>query len=149
MNFLIDTNVLVRIQDVADTRHKEAIAAIELLKKDGHDCYIVPQILYEFWVVATRPLENNGLGMDSLRAQQAVNEWMSLFRLKLDERGLFAKWMNLVSAHHVRGKVSHDARLVAAMEKHSIVALLTFNVGDFSRFANIKVFSPPDVLKGF
>jgi hypothetical protein len=28
----------------------------------GGECFLTPQVLIEFWVVATRPLEVNGLG---------------------------------------------------------------------------------------
>ena len=148
MTFLVDTNVLVRLEDSLSPQHAESLGAIEILKREGYDCQIVPQVLYEFWVVATRPVENNGLGLDVQKAEDAIREWISLFRLRLDERGVFRKWMSLVSGYQVRGKISHDARLVAAMEKHGIVNLLTFNGADFVRFSNIKIFSPADVVAG-
>ncbi len=44
MIFLIDTNVLVRVEDSLDPRHQEALGAIELLKRGGHECQIVPQV---------------------------------------------------------------------------------------------------------
>ena len=102
MILLIDTNVLVRLEDSLAPQHPAAIGAIERLKRDGHDCHIVPQVLYEFWVVATRPVEGNGLGLDAVQAERAVREWMSFFRLRLDERGIFRHWANLVSANRVR-----------------------------------------------
>ena len=34
-----------------------------LLRAHGDTLFLVPQNLYEFWVVATRPLGENGLGM--------------------------------------------------------------------------------------
>ena len=148
MIFLVDTNVLVRLEDSLDPRHAEAMAAIELLKSGGHECHIVPQILYEFWVVATRPVEVNGLGLDPVKCEDAIREWMTFFRLRLDERGVFRKWANLVSVNQVRGKVAHDARLVAAMQRHGLTMLLTFNVGDFARFSSINVFAPADIIAG-
>jgi predicted nucleic acid-binding protein len=148
MNFLIDTNVLIRLEDSLDPSHVEAMAAVERLKRDGHDCQIVPQNLYEFWVVATRPLENNGLGLDAAKAEDAIREWMSFFRLRLDERGIFRNWFQLVAAYQVRGKTGHDARLVAAMQRHGLTNLLTFNGPDFVRFSSIRVYTPTDVLAG-
>ncbi len=148
MIFLIDTNVLVRLEDSLDPRHVEALGAIEWLKRNGHDCQIVPQVLYEFWVVATRPLEGNGLGLDPGKAEDAIQEWMSFFRLRLDERGVFRRWIDLVSMNQVRGKTAHDARLVAAMERHGLTNLLTFNPADFARFSLIHVYTPSDILAG-
>ena len=148
MSFLIDTNVLVRLEDTLDSRHFEAMAAIERLKTGGHDCQIVPQVLYEFWVVATRPVEVNGLGLDPTTCEKTIREWMTFFRLRLDERGVFGEWAILVSVNQVRGKVAHDARLVAAMQRHGLTNLLTFNAGDFSRFTSIRVFTPADIVTG-
>lgn len=63
MRILVDTNVVVRLGDKGHAMHGEALAAIDWLDANGHECVIVPQVLYEYWVVATRPAENNGLGM--------------------------------------------------------------------------------------
>lgn len=148
MIFLIDTNVLVRLEDSLDPHHSDAMLAIEWLKRNGHECQIVPQVLYEFWAVGTRPVEQNGLGLDATKIEDAVREWMSLFRLRSDERGVFQRWMNLVIENQVRGKLVHDARLVAAMEHHGLSHLLTFDAGDFYRFKSIRVHHPAEILKG-
>jgi predicted nucleic acid-binding protein len=108
-------------------------------------CAIVPQVVYEFWVVATRPREQNGLGLSIADADAAVEERTGVFRLLLDERGVFIRWKELVRRHEVRGKLAHDARLVAAMQRHGIESILTFNAADFQRFTSIKVITPTDV----
>ena len=90
MRFLIDTNVVLRLSDRSHGMHGEARAATAWLDTNGHDCVIVPQVLYEYWVVATRPLANNGLGMTVADADAAISRWMVVFRLLLDERGIFA-----------------------------------------------------------
>ncbi len=55
MKVLIDTNLLVRLDDQAHATHAEAVAAIGVLKANGHECVLVPQVLYEYWVVAGWP----------------------------------------------------------------------------------------------
>jgi len=45
----------------------------------------------------------------------------------------------------VIGKPSHDARLVAAMQAHSLTAILTFDKTGFSRYPGIEVVHPADV----
>lgn len=68
--------------------------------------------------------------------------------LLLDERGIFARWRDLVTTHAVLGKRAHDTRLVAAMQRHGLTDLLTFNTDDFQRFPGLRVFSPADILAG-
>ena len=124
------------------------MAALDWLAAHDHEAVIVPQVLYEYWVVATRLQEVNGLGLDVASAERAVAEWMTVFKPLLDERGVFGHWRNLVSAHEVKGKNAHDARLVAAMQRHRVTTQVTFNTPDFARFTGINVFSPADVLNG-
>jgi predicted nucleic acid-binding protein len=128
--------------------HDEALAAVDWLHANGHECVIVPQVLYEYWVVATRPSENNGLGMPVANVDAAISRWISVFRLLLDERGVFAVWRELVATNDVKGRNAHDARLVAAMQRHGLTMLLSFNKPDFSRFAAIRAFTPAEVLGG-
>jgi len=59
-----------------------------------------------------------------------------------DERAIFEQWQTLLSENEIRGKRAHDARLVAAMKRHSIEHILTFNEGDFQRFSEITVHVP-------
>jgi ssRNA-specific RNase YbeY (16S rRNA maturation enzyme) len=44
--------------------------------------------------------------------------------------------------HDVKGKNAHDARLFAYMLIHGVTHLLTFNLSDFTRFAEIQVIDP-------
>jgi predicted nucleic acid-binding protein len=148
MRLLVDTNVVLRMADQGQAMHGDALEAIGWLDANGHECVIVPQVLYEYWVVATRPRENNGLGMTTANVDLAISQWITVFRLLLDERGVFTHWRELVAANEVKGKVAHDARLVAAMQRHSVTGLLTFNKTDFVRFSGIQVFTPADVLAG-
>jgi len=148
MRILLDTNVLLRIADKSHAMHREALEAVDWLDLHGHECVIVPQVIYEYWVVATRPLVNNGLGMAVDIADQAIASWATVFRLLLDERGVFQLWRGLVTGNDVKGKTAHDARLVAAKQRHGVSNLLTFNAGDFVRFGAIQVLTPADILAG-
>lgn len=122
--------------------HSDAVAAVERLRAAGDQPVIVPQVLYEYWVVATRPANLNGLGLSPEAARRAVDEFMLTLLLLRDERGIFDHWISLVTDSSVAGKVAHDARLVAAMLRHGITHLLTFNAVDFSRFHGIAVLQP-------
>lgn len=148
MRILLDTNVILRLADKGHRMHGAALAAIDRLDASGHECVILPQVLYEYWVVATRPAENNGLGLPVVNADAAISEWIALFRLLLDERGIFAYWRDLVATNDVKGKNAHDARLVAAMQRHGLTDLLSFNKPDFARYTSINTFTPAEVLDG-
>ena len=73
MRILLDTNVILRLSDSGHTMHRDTLAAIDWLDANGHECVIVPQVLYEYWVVATRHAENNGLGMAVVNADAAIS----------------------------------------------------------------------------
>jgi predicted nucleic acid-binding protein len=60
--YLLDTNILLRASDKTSSSYHLAVNAVARLISVGHECVITPQVLIEFWVVATRPLEVNGLG---------------------------------------------------------------------------------------
>jgi predicted nucleic acid-binding protein len=60
---LIDTNILVRLVRPQDPLNPAAARAVDVLKRRGEKTSVAPQNLIEFWSVATRPVEVNGLGM--------------------------------------------------------------------------------------
>lgn len=62
MKILADANLLLRSAQPEHPQHEVARNALSQLHSHGHELVIVPQVIYEFWVVATRPVEVNGLG---------------------------------------------------------------------------------------
>jgi predicted nucleic acid-binding protein len=144
MYVLCDANLLLRAVQATHAQYAEATQALASLRSNGHEPVIVPQVVYEFWVVATRPTSQNGLGFSAARAASEVDAIQALYPIFEDETGLIGIWRMLVSQHAVVGKRAHDARLVAAMIRHGLSHLLTFNVRDFSRFAEIKTVRPTD-----
>ncbi len=141
----VDTNVLIRFSKQADPCHGIALAAIQKLQADREMLVIFPQTLYEFWAVATRPLNVNGLGWTTPMCETRIAELKPLFRFLPDPPGLYDTWQRLVVAHDCKGKVAHDTRLVAAMQLHGIDRILTFNVADFAGFSAITVVEPASV----
>lgn len=147
MNVLIDTNLLIYLVEGSTHQlYAKSKAAISSLRR--LHCYptLVPQNIYEFWVVATRPIANNGLGMTPDETSEELSKLAPLFTLLLDERGIYPRWRSLVVTHAVKGKQAHDARLVAAMLRHGIKRILTFNDADFQRFEEIEALTPASVL---
>jgi predicted nucleic acid-binding protein len=54
---LLDTNILLRLAVVSHPTHSDAVSAVHKIRHRGDDPVIVPQVLYEYWVVAM--FENN------------------------------------------------------------------------------------------
>lgn len=96
--------------------------------------------------VATRPVENNGLGMPPTYTEKEIASIQRLLRLCPDEPAMFSIWKGLVSSLQVRGKQAHDARLAAAMEQHALTHLHTLNTADFSRYEFMTAISPIAVM---
>jgi predicted nucleic acid-binding protein len=145
MSILIDTNVLLRRAQPASPQHQLAIDALQALVVADVEMCLLPQVIYEYWVAATRPLAANGLEMAIPIVEQAVDELLQDFTLLKDERGIFGRWRSLVVAHRILGKNAHDARLVAAMQRHGLTNLMTFNKQDFT---GIQVYTPDEILGG-
>jgi predicted nucleic acid-binding protein len=142
VSYLVDTNVLLRLFQPTHSMHDDALKAVVSLRRNGEELCVVPQNLIEFWAVATRPLDANGLGLTVDEASAELRRIKALFRLYLDLPGILSEWEALVTQYRVIGRPTHDARLVAAMKVHNLVGLLTFNVGDFKRYPGITVTDP-------
>ena len=145
MSYLVDTNVLLRSIQETHPMHKAAVSAVELLLEQGEELCVVPQNLIEFWVVATRPIDVNGLGLSISGATQELAQLKSFFVFKPDTSAIFPAWESLVVNRQVVGKQAHDTRLVAAMIAHKLTHLLTFNADDFKRFSEITVVDPQSI----
>lgn len=51
-----------------------------------------------------------------------------------------------MTEHEVLGRKAHDTRLVAFMQAHHLLSIVTFNVADFARYSDISVRTPQQVL---
>src|ERR1051325_6991603 len=60
--YLADTNLLLRLADTPSPHNVIAAEALARLFREGHQVFITGQNIIEFWAVATRPRESNGLG---------------------------------------------------------------------------------------
>jgi predicted nucleic acid-binding protein len=146
MNVQLDTNILTLIAQPSHPRHDTAVAAVRQLESSAQTLRIVPQNLFEFWAVATRPVVSMGLGLTVAEAKAELDKIKKAFLLNLDPPSLLDEWERLFIAHECKGKVAHDTRIVAAMNLHGATALLTFNGADFARYPHIGVLDPEAVV---
>lgn len=146
MRLLVDTNVVLRWMETDDPEHELCVRAVDALLSEKVDVCICAQILIEFWVVATRPVAVNGLGLTASEARSRLSETEETFSLLPEPADIARRWFDLVTAHSVLGKQAHDSRLVALMGAHCITQLLTFNPSDFARYPEIAAVTPAEVL---
>jgi hypothetical protein len=66
------------------------------------------------------------------------------FEFLPDSREVHERWRSLLVAHNVQGVQVHDTRLAASMYVHGVGQLLTINVRDFRRFADLRVVHPAE-----
>jgi predicted nucleic acid-binding protein len=66
---LLDTNILLYLANSAATEHAGAKGAVTRMLAAGDRLVIAPQVLFEFWSVATRPAAANGLGWTALQTR--------------------------------------------------------------------------------
>jgi len=132
--YLLDTNLLLRWANLLDPARPLALAALQKLRQQGVVLHTTPQNYIEFWSNATRPVTANGLGLSPPQASRLVQRLRPLFPLLADTGLIFDEWLRVVNAAGVSGRQVHDARLVAVMLAHGVTHLLTFNVGDFTRY---------------
>lgn len=142
MKYLLDTNILLRLRQPHHEHYQACFKAVSTLKTRNHELCIIPQNLYEYWVVATRPLENNGLGFTVSQAQKDLSQLKNLYSLYPDHPDTFEKWENLINNYQIKGKRAHDVRIIAAMLAHKISIILTLNIQDFEKFTEIETISP-------
>ncbi len=148
MNVLLDSNILLRIAEPKHPMRAKALRAAAAVLGRGDDLCLVSQNLYEFWVVCTRPVKQNGLGLSTPQAEAELAKLKAQFPIHDDTPAIRLAWEQLVLKYQVVGKNAHDARLVAAMITHSIKQILTFNTADFQRYSEIEAIAPDQVIAG-
>lgn len=143
--YLVDTNVLLRLTAAVSSQHGSAAHAVKTLLAGGHELLLCPQVVIEFWAVATRPANVNGFGWNSTDVEVEIGRLLAQFVLLFENPSVFAEWLRLVGLHGVSGKQVHDAHLATLMNVHVVADLLTFNVNDFGRYS-IRSLSPDAML---
>jgi len=145
MAVLIDGNVLLRSLHPGHPHYAAAGNSVATLRFRNETLCIAPQVLIEFWAVATRPRDDNGLGLPPARVAAELMSLKRLFRLLPSTPDVLEAWQRIVIAHGALGKQTHDAHLVAIMEVYSVAGILTFNASHFERFPGITVLNPARV----
>ena len=131
----LDTNIWLAATDEGRPDHARALAVFNAWPAMGTTLYTSGQVVREYVCVATRPVQQNGLGL--ARADALTNARALYGRLQaLDEgRKVTERLLALLDDVDCTGKQVHDANIVSTMLAYGIDTLVTLNVSDFARFA--------------
>ena len=146
MRVLLDTNILLRSAQPSHPLCPQATRAVSNLLRKKDAVFFCSQNISEFWNVATRPAEMNGLGFSHEEALQELDSIENLLTLRPDIPAIYPAWKRIVQEHRVQGVKVYDARLVAIMGVYATDSLLTFNFADFKRYSSINALQPAAVL---
>ena len=142
MRVLVDTNVLLRSAQPNHPLCSQATHAVAKLMRDRHAVFVCAQNIAEFWNVATRSVELNGLGLSHEEVLREISGIECFFTLLPDVPAIYAAWKEIVQNHRVQGVKVYDARLVAVMTVYKVEHVLTFNAADFKRYTSITALHP-------
>jgi len=136
VNYLVDTNILLRLAQREHPHHRAARVAVLGLREQENVLRCAVQNCIEFWNVSTRPANRNGLGLTLIEAEKQLRMMERLFPVLPENPTVYREWRRLVVQFGVSGIQVHDARLVAAMKINDLTHILTFNAADFLRYKN-------------
>jgi predicted nucleic acid-binding protein len=132
---MLDTNVLIAATDAGRAEHHDALTIVNDWAAGHTELCTSGQVLREYLTVATRPVENNGLGLNMPDALGNVYAIRQRATLLAEDAKVADRLAGLLADVDCRGNQVHDANLVATMLAYGVGAVVTMNIGDFARFA--------------
>ncbi|MCK5250021.1 MAG: PIN domain-containing protein [Spirochaetaceae bacterium] len=138
----LDTNVLLAATDTGRRAHAAAVSVFTKLTGDGIHLAVSGQVIREYLVVATRPVEQNGLGLKLHDALDNAAEFRSRTIFLEETHQVAEELVELIRSAGIHGKRIHDLNIAATMLSHGIRNLISFNPGDFSGIGDIEVRVP-------
>jgi predicted nucleic acid-binding protein len=113
MRVLVDTNILLRSAQPTHPLCAQATQAVSKPIRQKDAVFFCSQNIAEFWNVATRPADLNGLGLSHEEVLQEVSSIERLLTLLPDIPAIYPAWKEIVADNKVQGVKVYDARLMA------------------------------------
>ncbi len=103
MRVLVDTNILLRSVQPNHPLCSQATRSVSKLIRQKDAVFFCAQNIAEFWNVAARPTERNGLGLSPEEVLQEVSNIEKSLTLLPDIPAIYGAWKQIVAAHKVQG----------------------------------------------
>lgn len=133
----LDTNVLLAATDEARADHRGAIDILNVWPARGTVLYASGQIFREYLVVATRPIDVNGLGLPLEAALGNTAAFATRVDSLPEDERVRRRLEEILRTVGCTGRQIHDANVVATMLAHGVETVVTSNVADFVRFGHL------------
>ena len=134
---MLDTNVLLAATDEGSAGHHDALMIMNEWAAGGTTLCTSGQILREYLAVATRPVEQNGLGLKPADAVGNVRAIRERTAFLAEDARVADRLQGLLADLECSGKQVHDANVVATMLGHGVGTVVTMNVADFAPFRKV------------
>lgn len=131
---LVDTNVLISATLPARAQYENALRVLDDWPNQGVRLCTTGQILREYLVVATRPVELNGLSLSAAVASENAAKLRGRMLFCDETRAVFTRLQELMAEVGFTGKQVHDANVVATALTHGVSSVVTANTAHFERF---------------
>lgn len=136
---LVDTNVLLEATDQDRELHRQAVELFQMAPDKGVDLFLATQTLREYLVVATRPTENNGLGMPMADALENLRRFRQRASLVAETLDAAERFLNLAKRSRISGKRLHDLQILATAMTVGMHAIVTANHQDFPDTGELEI----------
>ena len=132
----LDTNILVYANVAESPFHEDALAAIVTRYAANVELWISRQVIREYVAVMSRPNISSSPKPAGLLTER-ISFFQSNFSVAEDNYQVTHHLMMLIEQIPVGGRQIHDANIVATMQAYNIPKLLTHNIKDFERYADL------------
>jgi hypothetical protein len=85
----------------SDKQHLLVTEAVATLLMHADECYLTAQVLIELWVVATRPIDVNGLGWSVEQTHNIIDQLLERFPVAKEIPQIFATWLAVVTRNKI------------------------------------------------
>lgn len=140
--WFLDTNILLSATNESRPSHAAIHRLFREANEQGGHLAMSGQIAREYLVIATRPIRENGLGVNLSDALKNIEEFCRATVFLHEGASVHNSLVTLLKSHPVSGKRIHDANVVATMVSHGITVLVTENFVDFQGFNQVEARSP-------
>ena len=130
MRVLVDTHILLRSAQPTHPLCSQATHAVAKLLRQRNTVFFCSQNIAEFWNVATRPVDVNGLGFSHEEAMQEIASIESLLTLVPDIPAIYPVWKRLVHSYRVQGVKVYEIQQFQR-PRTCIAARLAIEAGKF------------------
>lgn len=141
----LDTNILLRATVLPFPGYARVKPFVDDFIRRGDELWISGQVIREYCNQVTRP-QSFMQPINAVQIDAQYKKLRAVFRVANETDAVIEQFIRLLQSHPTQGKQVHDVNLVATMLVYGIDTLMTLNISDFKRFADvIQVISPVDM----